>query len=112
ITGRLFLSCKSRHTIFSRDWSSDVCSSDLEQPLQMVARTRRSLTRGKLRPDARLDLHGMTLAVAKAELTGFILRAQAAGLRLVQIGRASCRATVFIAAMFGTSSICSRSFVG
>ena len=56
-----------------------------EQPLQMDARTHRSLTRGKLRPDARLDLHGMTLAVAKAELTGFVLRAQAAGLRLVLV---------------------------
>src|SRR5690606_42102084 len=25
-----FFSCIRRHTIFSRDWSSDVCSSDLE----------------------------------------------------------------------------------
>src|SRR5690606_39312570 len=24
-----FFSCRRRHTIFSRDWSSDVCSSDL-----------------------------------------------------------------------------------
>ena len=56
-----------------------------EQPLRMDARTHRSLQRGKLRPDARLDLHGMTLAVAKAELTGFILRAQAAGHRLVLV---------------------------
>lgn len=56
-----------------------------EQPLQMDARTHRSLTRGKLRPDARLDLHGLTLSVAKAELTGFVLRAQAAGQRLVLV---------------------------
>lgn len=55
------------------------------QPLRMDARTHRSLIRGKLRPDARIDLHGMTLAVAKAELTGFILRAQAAGHRLVLV---------------------------
>lgn len=55
------------------------------QPLQMDARTHRSLTRGKLRPDARLDLHGMTLAVAKAELTGFVLRGQAAGHRLILV---------------------------
>src|SRR5690606_39510196 len=26
----LFLSSRRRHTTFSRDWSSDVCSSDLE----------------------------------------------------------------------------------
>lgn len=55
------------------------------QPLRMDAKTHRSLIRGKLRPDARIDLHGMTLAVAKAELTGFVLRAQAAGHRLVLV---------------------------
>src|SRR5690606_39738719 len=27
----LFFSSRSRHTRFSRDWSSDVCSSDLER---------------------------------------------------------------------------------
>src|SRR5690606_39809596 len=27
----LFFSCRRRHTIFSRDWSSDVCSSDLAE---------------------------------------------------------------------------------
>lgn len=56
-----------------------------EQPLRMDARTHRSLTRGKLRPDARLDLHGMTLAVAKTQLAAFILRSQAAGHRLVLV---------------------------
>lgn len=55
------------------------------QPLRMDAKTHRSLTHGKMRPDARIDLHGMTLAVAKAELTGFILRAQGAGHRLVLV---------------------------
>src|SRR5690606_40404476 len=30
----LFFSSRGRHTSFSRDWSSDVCSSDL--PLQLV----------------------------------------------------------------------------
>lgn len=55
------------------------------QPLRMDAKTHRSLTRGKLRPDARIDLHGMTLAIAKAELTGFVLRAQTAGHRLVLV---------------------------
>src|SRR5690606_40881024 len=28
-----FFSSRRRHTSFSRDWSSDVCSSDLHQPL-------------------------------------------------------------------------------
>ncbi|WP_420814425.1 Smr/MutS family protein [Paracoccus contaminans] len=45
----------------------------------------RDLVRGRLRPEARIDLHGMTLAVAKAELTGFILSAWASGRRLVLV---------------------------
>lgn len=43
------------------------------------------LSRGKLRPEARLDLHGMTLAEAQPELMRFILSAQAAGRRLVLV---------------------------
>src|SRR5690606_39835549 len=30
-----FFSCRRRHTRFSRDWSSDVCSSDLADPNEM-----------------------------------------------------------------------------
>src|SRR5690606_41127456 len=30
ILGSFFFSSRSRHTRFSRDWSSDVCSSDLD----------------------------------------------------------------------------------
>lgn len=54
-------------------------------PLRMDHKTHKQLTRGKLRPEARLDLHGMTLAAAKAELTGFILSAHAQGRRLVLV---------------------------
>src|SRR5690606_40107012 len=31
-----FFSSRRRHTIFSRDWSSDVCSSDLATPVVQV----------------------------------------------------------------------------
>ena len=51
----------------------------------MDHKTHKQMTRGKLRPEARLDLHGMTLAAAKAELTGFVLAAQAQGRRLVLV---------------------------
>src|SRR5690606_39966553 len=37
----ILYSRESRHTIFSRDWSSDVCSSDLRSPLRLIARTNR-----------------------------------------------------------------------
>ncbi|WP_341540294.1 Smr/MutS family protein [Rhodovulum euryhalinum] len=40
---------------------------------------------GKLSPEARIDLHGMTLAQAHPALNGFILRAQAEGRRLVLV---------------------------
>ena len=43
------------------------------------------LKRGKLKPEARIDLHGMTLAEAQPALIGFILRAQGQGKRLVLV---------------------------
>mgnify|MGYP005694519765 CR=1 FL=1 len=41
--------------------------------------------RGKLRPEARIDLHGMTLQQAHPELIGFILKSHANGCRLVLV---------------------------
>ena len=43
------------------------------------------LRRGRLDPEARIDLHGMTSERAHAALTGFILHAHARGLRLVLV---------------------------
>ena len=40
----------------------------------------RDLKRGKLKPEARIDLHGMTAARAHDALIGFINRARADGL--------------------------------
>lgn len=54
-------------------------------PLQMDAKTHGRMTRGKLAPEARIDLHGLTLAEAHPELIGFVLNAQNAGLRLVLV---------------------------
>jgi DNA-nicking Smr family endonuclease len=51
----------------------------------MDARKHAKMTRGKLDPEARIDLHGMTLAEAHPELIRFILNAQTAGLRLVLV---------------------------
>lgn len=55
------------------------------QPLRMDHKTHRQMTRGKLSPEARIDLHGMTLAVAQPVLTRFIMQARADGLRLVLV---------------------------
>lgn len=54
-------------------------------PVQMDKRQFQRLSRGKLDPEARIDLHGMTLSQAHGALNGFILRAHAAGLRLVLV---------------------------
>ncbi|UFS66062.1 Smr/MutS family protein [Paracoccus denitrificans] len=55
------------------------------QPLRMDHKTHRQMSRGKLVPEARIDLHGMTLAVAQPVLTRFILQARAEGRRLVLV---------------------------
>ena len=56
-----------------------------QSPLRMDAGTHAKMTRGKLQPEARIDLHGMTLAEAHPELIRFILNAQSQGLRLVLV---------------------------
>ena len=43
------------------------------------------LKKGQLAPEARIDLHGMTVADAHGALAEFILRAQARGFRLVLV---------------------------
>lgn len=53
--------------------------------LSMDQRTYQRLKRGKLRPEARIDLHGMTADAAHAEVSGFLFRAHAAGKRLVLV---------------------------
>jgi DNA-nicking Smr family endonuclease len=53
--------------------------------LQMDAKAFGKMTRGKLSPEARIDLHGMTLSEAHPELIRFILNAHSATLRLVLV---------------------------
>ncbi|MGR3631618.1 MAG: Smr/MutS family protein [Limimaricola soesokkakensis] len=54
-------------------------------PVAMDAKAHGRMTRGKLKPEARLDLHGMTLSEAHPELVAFILSSQAMGRRLVLV---------------------------
>ncbi len=62
-----------------------IAESLTQAPLQMDAKAFGKMTRGKLAPEARIDLHGMTLAEAHPELIRFILNAQGDGLRLVLV---------------------------
>ncbi len=54
-------------------------------PVRMDVRAFGKLIRGKMEPEARIDLHGMTLAQAHSALTGFVLNAQVSGKRLVLV---------------------------
>ncbi|MGI9388891.1 MAG: Smr/MutS family protein [Boseongicola sp.] len=53
--------------------------------INMDRKAFQKLKRGKSAPEARLDLHGMTVAAAHDALTAFILSAQARGKRLVLV---------------------------
>lgn len=54
-------------------------------PVQMDAKAHGKLKRGKLKPEARIDLHGMTVAEAHPALRSFILSEHVAGSRLVLV---------------------------
>lgn len=53
--------------------------------VQIDKKLHQRMHRGKLAPESRLDLHGMTLQEAHPVLISFILNAQARGLRLVLV---------------------------
>lgn len=63
-------------------------------PVHMDAKTHARMTRGKLLPEARIDLHGLTVAEAHPRLIRFILDSHGAGKRLVLVitGKGSGRA--------------------
>lgn len=54
-------------------------------PVQMDRKAFQRMKRGKLSPEARIDLHGMYLDTAHPALIRFILNAQASGKRLVLV---------------------------
>ncbi|MCA1776627.1 MAG: Smr/MutS family protein [Loktanella sp.] len=55
------------------------------KPVSMDAKNFGRMSRGKLKPEARIDLHGMTLAEAHPELVRFMLHAVDRGRRLVLV---------------------------
>ena len=54
-------------------------------PVRMDSRAFGRMAKGKLQPEGRIDLHGMTLAGAHPALRDFILTSHAAGRRLVLV---------------------------
>lgn len=56
-----------------------------QAPVQMDHKSFGKLKRGKLRPEGKIDLHGMTLDRAHPILTGFVMNAHAQEKRLILV---------------------------
>jgi DNA-nicking Smr family endonuclease len=54
-------------------------------PVAIARREKQQLARGRLRIDARIDLHGMTQAQAHSDLLQFLYRSQSRGARFVLV---------------------------
>jgi DNA-nicking Smr family endonuclease len=65
-------------------------------PLRMDAKAHKRMKAGKLRPEAKLDLHGMTLDRAHPALTGFVTASHAQGRRLLLVvtGKGKSKAAI------------------
>ncbi|MDH3262647.1 MAG: Smr/MutS family protein [Paracoccaceae bacterium] len=55
------------------------------EPVRMDRKAFGRMTRGRLKPEAKIDLHGMTLAEAHPALVRFVLGAHSQGKRLVLV---------------------------
>ncbi len=67
------------------DLKPSIARSFASDPVQMDEKAFRRMKRGKIRPEGKLDLHGMRIDTAHPALTRFILSAQASGKRLVLV---------------------------
>nr|WP_239113317.1 Smr/MutS family protein [Shimia biformata] len=76
---------KAENAASGHDLWGGISDQVARAPLQMDKKTFGRLKRGKLMPEGRIDLHGMTIDQAHPALTGFILRASAEGKRLVLV---------------------------
>ena len=56
-----------------------------DQPVSMDRKAFRNLRKGRMKPDAKIDLHGMTAERAHTALTRFVLRSHSKGHRLLLV---------------------------
>src|SRR5690606_39349779 len=97
-----FFSSRRRHTRFSRDWSSDVCSSDLPVTALAYAVLQgvgSALHSGALEAWYVDELHRLEPEAPLQSHLALVDVAQASGMLIgsAEIGRASCRERVWIA---------------
>jgi len=83
--GEFELGSKARLSAPNHSLMPGISERVAKQPVQMDKKKFGKLKRGKMVPDAKIDLHGMTLDRAHPALTGFVLRSHAEGKRLVLV---------------------------
>ncbi len=76
---------RAQHKPGKHDIAPSVASSLASARVDMDKKAFARLKRGKLQPEARLDLHGMTLSQAHPALINFVLRSSSEGKRLILI---------------------------
>ena len=69
----------------SYDLAPSLPESIRKSPVQMDQKTFSRMSRGKLKPEGRIDLHGMTLDRAHTALSRFIMTSHGSGKRLVLV---------------------------
>ena len=75
----------ARTSTRAHDLSPTLTEALSTQKRVMDKNAHKKMLRGKLHPEGRLDLHGLTVDRAHGALTSFILSAQASGKRLVLV---------------------------
>ncbi|WP_417242157.1 Smr/MutS family protein [Celeribacter sp.] len=76
---------RTTRTPMGHDLAPSISERLAHAPVHMDRKKYGKMQRGKLNPEARIDLHGMTLAHAHPALQGFIMSSAAAGRRLVLV---------------------------
>src|SRR5690606_39611635 len=101
-----FFSSRRRHTRFSRDWSSDVCSSDLTDVFQIRATIYGDEGDAVFFPVVQRcgDTEHAWIAIPADGQDPHDLEEPAPGLTIAEIGRASCRERVEISVDGGVAA--------
>lgn len=79
------MGARARSSEQNHDLMPGISERVSRQPVRMDKKMFGKMKRGKMLPDAKIDLHGMTLDQAHPALTGFVLRSHAEGRRLVLV---------------------------
>ena len=76
---------EKKHYIGGKKSPAHVDKAPVSSVLSMDSKLHTKMRQGKIRPEAKLDLHGLNLSQAQPILTKFVLDAHDKGLRLILI---------------------------